>query len=212
MKKIAVIIYPSFSLVEITNLTYFIGAFEKIDFLASERRMYLSEDGFQVIPNYSFDEVCPSDYRCIILPGTNPIPVLYDKKTIDFLKGCKGKDLLIAAISSSPLLLAKAGLLSGKKYTAGIFQEMFELFDFLEKDNYIIRPVVEDGNIITALGMFYREFAQQVLDRLGYDYKDDFTICPRQSFEEKDYIWNLSEEGLKRIKQEIFDIENQNKH
>ena len=79
---------------------------------------------------------------------------MYDKKTIDFLKGCKGKDLLIAAISSSPLLLAKAGLLSGKKYTAGIFQEMFELFDFLEKDNYIIRPVVEDGNIITALGMF----------------------------------------------------------
>ena len=63
--------------------------------------MYLSEDGFQVIPNYSFDEVCQSDYRCIILSGTNPIPVLYDKKTIDFLKGCKGKDLLIATISSS---------------------------------------------------------------------------------------------------------------
>ena len=202
-KGIAVILYQDFSLVEITCLTYFLGAFEKIDFLAAQKSVYFSEDGFRVEPSKTFDEVSITDYRCIILPGTNPIPVLYDEDVIGFLQKGVDCNIIFAAISSAPLLLCKAGLLKGKRFTAGIFAQMLDLFDFIEKENFSAVPVVEDGNVITAMGMFYREFAQKVLDKLGYDYSNDLTVSGADNITSNDLVWSLSDESLAELLDEI---------
>ena len=122
--KYAVLIYPDFSLQEITCLTSALTVWfgEKIDILASERKPYSSEEGFQVTPAKTVDEADPAGYACVILPGTvNPLPALFDEKLIGFLRRGKGTDTLFAAISSSPALLCKAGLLDGKDFTAGFF-------------------------------------------------------------------------------------------
>lgn len=59
------------------------------------------------------------DYNCVILPGIiNPLPALYDNKLINFLAELKNRDILIAAISSYPILLAKAGILDEVKFIA----------------------------------------------------------------------------------------------
>ena len=52
MKKFAVLIYPDFSLQEITCLTSVLSVWfgEKIDFIASEKREYKSEEGLFVFP------------------------------------------------------------------------------------------------------------------------------------------------------------------
>ena len=52
-------------------------------------------------------------------------PALQDEKLISFLRDLGEQDILIAAISSAPLLLAKAGLLKDTKYTGGIWQNFF---------------------------------------------------------------------------------------
>ena len=69
--KYAVLIYPEFSLQEITCITSCLTVWfgEKIDIIASEKKAYTSEDGFSVIPNKTVDEAEPSDYVCLILPG-----------------------------------------------------------------------------------------------------------------------------------------------
>ena len=118
--KIGVLIYPSFSLQEITTLTSYLGAFEKLDFIASEDREYLSEEGFRVLPTKTIGQLDIHDYRCIILPGTDPVPVIKDEKLIEFLHSGINSDIIFAAISSAPLILGKAGLLKGKKYTCGL--------------------------------------------------------------------------------------------
>ena len=192
--KYAVLIYPNFSLQEITCLTSCLTVWfgEKLDVIASEKKEYVSEEGFRIWPGKSVDEVQPREYECIILPGTiNPLPALYDEKLIEFLKKGKNTDTIFAAISSAPLLLAKAGLLEGKEFSAGFFMQMAETFPFVELEHFVHKPVVETDNLITGIGMFYREFAETVLKRLGYDVGENFmnTTGCEYSEEELTFYW-----------------------
>ncbi|MDE6580458.1 MAG: DJ-1/PfpI family protein, partial [Ruminiclostridium sp.] len=176
-RKYAVLIYPNFSLQEITCLTSCLTVWfeEKIDIIASEKKLYTSEDGFSVMPDKTVEEANVSDYECLILPGTIfPLVPLFEEKLIDFLRKGKNSDTLIAAISSSPILLSKAGLLEGKDFTSGYFMQMADTFSFVDKTHFVHKPVVEDGIVITGIGMFFREFAQTVLNRLGYDVGEHF--------------------------------------
>ena len=82
-RKYAVLIYPKFSLQEITCLTSCLTVWfeEKIDIIASEKRLYTSEDGFSVMPDKTVEEANVSDYECLILPGTiYPLVPLFDEK------------------------------------------------------------------------------------------------------------------------------------
>jgi putative intracellular protease/amidase len=77
----------------------------------------------------------------------NPLPALYDNKLINFLAELKNRDILIASISSSPILLAKAGILDEVKFTAGFFMQMADTFEYINKKNFIHQPVVKDKNM-----------------------------------------------------------------
>ena len=159
MRKFAVLLYPDFSLQEITCLTSALTVWfgEKIDFIASENKEYRSEDGLQVLPTKTTAEAKITDYDCVILPGTiNPLPALFDDKLIAFIQSGSGSDIVFAAISSAPILLSKAGILKGKKFTSGYFMQMADAFDFVEKDNFIHKGIVEEVNVITGIGMFFR--------------------------------------------------------
>ncbi len=180
MRKFAVLLYPDFSLQEITCLTSVLTVWfgERIDYIASENKEYRSEEGLRVIPTKTTADAEITDYDCVILPGTiNPLPALFDEKLIEFIRSGNGSDIVFAAISS-PILLSKAGILNGKKFTSGFFMQMADSFDFVEKDNFIHKGLIEDGNIITGIGMFFREFAEVVLKRFGYDIGSNFMRDP----------------------------------
>ena len=205
-KKFAVIIYPNFSLQEITCLTSCLSVWfgEKIDIVASEMKPYESEDGFRIIPTRTVDEVQPSDYMCIVLPGTiNPLPALYDNSLIEFLRKGKDSDTLFAAISSAPILLSKAGVLDGKDFTAGYFMQMTEVFPFIDKDHFIHKPVVESGNVITGIGMFFREFAESVLHKLGYDIGDNFMSVSDCEYTEEELTFYWTNEEYNEFLEEL---------
>lgn len=65
MSGFAVILYPNFSLQEITCLTSGLSVWfdEKIDFLASENKEYLSEEGLRVIPTKIMADTNITDYE-----------------------------------------------------------------------------------------------------------------------------------------------------
>ncbi len=207
MRKFAVILYPDFSLQEITCLTSALSVWygEKIDFLASENREYYSEEGLRVLPAKVLSDVRITDYSGIILPGSvNPLPALYDDRLIDFLKSGIHANVVFAAISSAPLLLAKAGILKGRKFTAGFFMQMTEVFSFIEKENFVHKGIVQDGNVITGIGMFFREFAAAVLQRFGYEIKENFMREYPEDYtdEELTFYWSPNEydDFLKELK------------
>ena len=206
MRKFAVLLYPDFSLQEITCLTSALTVWfgEKIDYIASENKEYCSEEGLRVIPTKTTAGATITDYDCVILPGTiNPLPALFDDRLIEFIKSGNGSDIVFTAISSSPILLSKAGILTGKKFTSGFFMQMADTFEFVEKDNFTHKGIVEDGNVITGIGMFFREFAEAVLNRFGYDIGNNFMRDTPDEYTEEELTFYWSDDDYKEFLEEL---------
>lgn len=195
-------IYPFFSLQEITCLTSCLAIWEEreIDVFASSKDIIKSEEGFQVVANKMFAEFEAENYDCLILPGIiNPIPALFDEENIKFLSRLRHENIIIASISSSPLLLAKSGLLENKKFTSGVFDEVLQFYDFVPKQNIVHTPVHKDGNIITAIGFAFREFAIQVLRSVGVACRDDVLDGVKREYTEEELTFKMGEENFKEF-------------
>ena len=206
MKKVLCIIYPNFSLYEITTLTSTLAlSFDiTIDYVASENSMVVSEDGLPCQPTKTLDQIRIEEYSCVILPGmVNIGPALKDEKLISFLRDLGEQDILIAAISSAPLLLAKAGLLKDTKFTGGIWQNFFDYFEFLPRENFKAKAVLQDQNIITAIGFAHQEFARKVIFGLGLAENTDNYFKEKNEYAEEDLIFTLSDEEFNQVKQSI---------
>ncbi len=205
MSRFAVLLYPNASLQEITCLTAALSVWygESIDYIAGENREYRSEEGLRLLPTKTAAQADPADYDCVILPGTiDPLPALYDEALIAFLRRGIGTNTVFAAISSAPLLLCKAGLLEGKRFTAGFFMQMADFFPFVEKENFVHKGVVTDGNIITGIGMFYRAFAETVLHRFGFDTGKSFMRAEPEDFTEEALTFYWTEDEYREFLEE----------
>ena len=206
MKKVLCIIYPNFSLYEITALTSTLAlSFDiTIDYVASDYSIVISEDGLPCQPTKTLDQICIEEYSCIILPGmVNIGPALQDEKLISFLRSLNEQDILIAAISSAPLLLAKAGLLNDTKFTGGIWQNFLDYFEFLPRENFQPKVLVQDKQIITAIGFAHQEFARKVIFGLGLAENTDNYFKEQNEYAEEDLIFTLSDEEFNQVKQSI---------
>lgn len=206
MKKVLCLIYPNFSLYEITALTSTLAlSFDvTIDYAASDHSMVVSEDGLLCQPTKKLDQIRIEEYSCVILPGmVNIGPALQDEKLISFLKDLGEQDIIIAAISSAPLLLAKAGLLKDTKYTGGIWQNFFDYFEFLPRENFQPKVLVQDKQIITAIGFAHQEFARKVILSLGLAENTDNYFKERNDYSEEDLIFTLSDQDFDQVKRSI---------
>ena len=206
MKKVLCIIYPNFSLYEITALTSTLAlSFDiTIDYVASDYSIVVSEDGLPCQPTKTLDQIRIEEYSCVILPGmVNIGPALQDEKLISFLRGLGEQDILIAAISSAPLLLAKAGLLEDTKFTGGIWQNFFDYFEFLPRENFQPKVLVQDKQIITAIGFAHQEFARRVILSLGLAANTDNYFKEQNEYPEENLIFTLSNEEFDEVKRSI---------
>ena len=209
MKKVLCIIYPNFSLYEITALTSTLAlSFDvTIDYVASDHSMVVSEDGLPCQPTKTLDQIRTEEYSCVILPGMINIgPALQDGKLISFLRDLGERDVLIAAISSAPLLLAKAGLLKDTKFTGGIWQNFFDYFEFLPRENFQPKVLVQDKQIITAIGFAHQEFARKVILSLGLAENMDNYFKEQNDYTEEDLIFTLSDQEFDQVKRSIENI------
>ena len=206
MKKVLCIIYPNFSLYEITTLTSTLALSfgVTIDYVASEHSIVISEDGLPCQPTKTLDQIRIEEYSCVILPGmVNIGPALQDEKLISFLRELVKQEILIAAISSAPLLLAKAGLLKDTKFTGGIWQNFFDYFEFLPRENFQPKVVVQDKQIITAIGFAHQEFARKVILSLGLAENTDNYFKEQNEYAEEDLLFTLSDEEFDQVKRSI---------
>lgn len=85
-------------------------------------------------------------------------------------------DLIIAAISSSPYLLAKAGLLKDHKYTVGMKEEQRKEAGVFKEENYCNDLVVQDGNILTARGRAFIEFGKRLGHLLNLEFDSNWYL------------------------------------
>lgn len=175
MKKAAVMLYPMFSMQEISCTTELFKLYDKdIVTYSAGREPVKSEDGFTILPDRGFDTFCREEVDCLLLPGIwDPLPVMMDERNIRFLTQFWGDErIVLGSISSSPLLLGRAGLLEGYRFTHAAFEEFLDAFPVLPRENAASLPLVEDRNLVTAIGDAFREFAVTVARKVGIDCPD----------------------------------------
>ena len=63
--------------------------------------------------------------------------------------------------------------------------------------------MVEDGNVITGIGMFFREFAEAVLKRFGYDFGKELMREKPDDFTEEELTFYWSDEEYKEFLEEL---------
>ncbi len=119
--------------------------------------------GIKIQPDISLNSI-KEFYDIMILPGGSPgyINLGKDRRVLELINKYNGAGKIVAAICAAPTVLAKAGILAGRKAT--VFKGMEnELIDA----KYVDKPVVEDGNIMTSQGPgTAMEFALVLLRRL----------------------------------------------
>lgn len=210
MKKMALLVYPEFSLQEVMNLSrLFRWDFDIMtEVISTTPDPVNSEEGIQVLPCTTTDNFRLEDYACLILPGCSDFTKpMQDKKLFRFLRSFRGNSTFpIGAICGGPMFLAKAGLLEHKKFTASIYMDFFDFCPFLERENYVAAPLVVADNIVTAGGSNFNGFAVAMAHLLGLEcpprifsgYMDnwtpeDYRIClpPEDAALVKDFWQNI---------------------
>lgn len=210
MKKLALLVYPEFSLQEVMNLSrLFRWEFDIFtEVISSSNEPVKSEEGIMVLPQKTTDEFCTDDYLCLILPGCSDFTEVFkDQKIFDFLSTFSGNNIFpIGAICSGPMFLARAGVLKGKKFTASIFMDLFDYCSFLDKDNFVAAPVVVSGNIVTAGGSNFNGFAVTMAHLLGLECPERILSGYMDSWTPEDYNQYLPPEAVEEAKAMFCDL------
>ncbi len=105
--------------------------------------------GIKVTPDTSIDKVSAGDFDMIVFPGGNPgfVNLGKDQRVLALVREMNNMNKYVTAICGAPSVLAKAGILQGKRAT--IFPGME---DSLTGAQYSDQRVVVDGKIITSQG------------------------------------------------------------
>ncbi|MFO0954770.1 MAG: DJ-1/PfpI family protein [Isosphaeraceae bacterium] len=126
---------------------------------------YTEKPGYRVQADLALDEVDPSRYDGLVLPGGRAPEFLRNRpRAVEIVKHFVTAKKPIAANCHGPLLLIVAGALGGRTITA---------YPELEPDvraagaEYVNRDVVVDGNLVTVRGWpdngpWMREFVKLV--------------------------------------------------
>ena len=81
--------------------------------------------------------------------------------------------------------------------------QLADTFPFIQKENFVHKTVVEDGNVITAIGMFFREFAASVLNRFDFHVGNKFMRDDPSDYTEEQLTFYWSENDYQEFLDEL---------
>lgn len=204
MKKLAILIYPEFSIQEIGDLLYlFRWGFDiETDIIASTKDVVVSEEGISIVPDKTIHDFKKEAYHCLVLPGCSDfIDSITDEALMQFLKQFKDDtEFVIGAIGSGPIFLSYAGILDDKLFTNALFEQFNEQCHFIKHEHIVRQPVVVDGNIVTAIGNAHRTFAIAVARASGFECASEALMEPGDDYSDEDFIHRLSDEAFEEVK------------
>jgi 4-methyl-5(b-hydroxyethyl)-thiazole monophosphate biosynthesis len=171
-KKTAILLYPLFSEYELSVAQSILMQGNKpVLTVGINHHPVNGEAGLTCLPDTSVEEIDIREIDSLLLPGCLDISTLiHEEKWFDFIRRVTDEQTIIASISSSPFLLAKAGVLKGKKYTVGLTEEAIDELGVFDKEYYSNDLLVQDGNIITARGSGFIEFGEAFGKMLNLDF------------------------------------------
>lgn len=126
-----------------------------IDTTSTEKGMATGSQGGEAIVNVDWREVNPAEYRAIVFCGGSGMAQELNNENFQKLaEDFNAQQKVVAAICVAPALLAKAGVLNGKKATVWSAALDKSMIKILQENGaeYQDESVVADGHFITANG------------------------------------------------------------
>jgi transcriptional regulator GlxA family with amidase domain len=123
----------------------------RVSTVAAERMPVPARHGLPVIANYSFEEQPRADV--LIVPGGIVDQPLGDAKTLAWLSAATREAALTASVCTGAFLLARIGLLKGRKVTTH-WEDIPEL-RATHPDLTVVEdvPYVDGGRVVTSAGI-----------------------------------------------------------
>lgn len=188
--KIAVFYYDGFAEFEISLALLLLRHCEIIA-IALEKRIYISEEMQRFHVDRVLDEVDPLSVDLLIVPGGDPSSMYNHEQLKAFAKSILDNGRTVSGICGGATLLASMGVLEGKRCTgetSGVQPSDAEHVHY-ESTKLSDAYVVVDGNLITAQGQAFMEFAVTLAKHMGV-IKDD-----PEKFETLNWLKNLRGEA-----------------
>lgn len=122
-------------------------------------RDHVASNGMHIRSDCAYGDA-ERDSKVILVPGGDPASIMNDEAVGRALVAGAAAGSVIGAICAGPVVLGKAGLLRGRRFTHGYGDHHREfLAPFWSGATYENRSVVEDGPLITAQAWAHVEFA-----------------------------------------------------
>lgn len=143
----------------------------KIITFSTERGLAIGSYGGEVRVDGILSEISVGEFDGIIfIGGQGALKFLDNEISYRIIREVKEVGKILGAICISPVILAKAGVLNGKKATVWSSPLDKKPIKILQENGteYLDEDVVIDGKIITANGpQAVKEFAEKIIDALN---------------------------------------------
>lgn len=170
MKKefIIVVLYPGCISFEVALASELLSAKYELVTVSPDGLDVGMNSGLPIKVNKSFKEVDLIGCKAILVPGGDPRSLIENKEIDHMLVEANKQTILIAGICAGPSVLAKAGILKGKRIAHGYQKEQLEFLKEIFTEVVLTDDLfVADKNIITAKPEAHIEFAVEIACRLG---------------------------------------------
>ncbi|KWV92047.1 DJ-1/PfpI family protein [Erythrobacter sp. YT30] len=154
-EEVAMLLYPGFTALDLVGPHYFFACMfgAKVHLVTTEPDLkpVASDLGLAIAPTVTLEET-PADLDVLFMPGgtKGTLDVMNSERIMDWVKDRASRAKNITSVCTGSMILAKAGLLDGKKATSH-----WATFPILADYGAIPTDerVVQDGNILTGAGV-----------------------------------------------------------
>jgi len=198
VRTLGVILYPGFELLDVYGpLEMFgnVGKHLKIVMVAEQAGPVASYQGPKSVADYGFDD-CPPLDLLLVPGGFGTFQQLSNKTLLDWLKQRAAKAEIVTSVCSGSAILAKAGLLDGRRATSNK-----QYFSFATAQGPKVKWVkearwVDDGDRVTSSGvsagidmtlhiiarLYGTEAAEEIANQTEYQWHRDADSDPFVKF------------------------------
>ncbi|MDQ3019662.1 MAG: DJ-1/PfpI family protein [Bacteroidota bacterium] len=166
--KTLVILYPNCVEFEIMLATELLNRTFPIEITTPLGKHHKGSNGMKIESDLAYSEVKIKNYKIVLVPGGDPYRIINNKEIDSILQNAVKENKIIGAICAGPFILAKAGILKGKKFTHGYGDLHKEYLDpFWEGAEFIDKNLIVDKNLVTAKAQGNVDFAAEILKLAG---------------------------------------------
>lgn len=169
MKKVLFLAYPQYADFEVAHALFLLRKMDKakITTVSVDGKPVESIGGLWTQVEASLSEINVNEFDLILISGGDGVHEIVDEGIVSkTLMNAFNLHIPIASICASAILLAKAGILNGRKFTC--LQHTYENNKALfEESVYTGTDIEVKETIITAKGTAFAEFAVAVCQLMG---------------------------------------------